>query len=100
MDMIHQLSNIPLFQGLPEKQLVELAHIIVDRKYKHGENNFSVFIFSINNYVREFHKLFFGQSLKERDIAELMNHVHVCILPLYSTDYAVKRQHRTIVRSL
>ena len=34
MEMIDMIGHIPLFQGLPEKQLAELSHIIVDRKYK------------------------------------------------------------------
>jgi CRP/FNR family transcriptional regulator, dissimilatory nitrate respiration regulator len=37
MEMISQIGNIPLFQGLPEEQLAELARIIVDRKFRHGE---------------------------------------------------------------
>ena len=41
MEMIGQINNIPLFQGLPQKQLAELTRIIVDRKYKHGELIFS-----------------------------------------------------------
>jgi CRP/FNR family transcriptional regulator, dissimilatory nitrate respiration regulator len=41
MEMIDQIGNIPLFQGLPGKQLAELARIIVDRKYKRGEVLFS-----------------------------------------------------------
>jgi CRP/FNR family transcriptional regulator, dissimilatory nitrate respiration regulator len=39
--MINTISNIPLFQGLPQKQLAELSRIIVDRKYEHGEVLFS-----------------------------------------------------------
>jgi CRP/FNR family transcriptional regulator len=41
MEMINQIGNIPLFQGLPEKQLAELARIVVDRKYEQGEVIFS-----------------------------------------------------------
>jgi CRP/FNR family transcriptional regulator len=41
MEIIDQIGGIPLFQGLPEKQLAELAHIIIERKYKHGEVIFS-----------------------------------------------------------
>jgi CRP/FNR family transcriptional regulator, dissimilatory nitrate respiration regulator len=41
MEIVDQTRNIPLFQGLPEKQLGELARIIVDRRYKHGEVLFS-----------------------------------------------------------
>ena len=36
MEIIGQIVNIPLFQGLPEKQLAELARIIIDRKYERG----------------------------------------------------------------
>jgi CRP/FNR family transcriptional regulator len=39
--MIDLISNIPLFRGLPEKQLTELARIITERKYEHGEVLFS-----------------------------------------------------------
>jgi len=41
MEMIDQISNSPLFRGLPQKQLVEIARIIVDRRYEHGEVIFS-----------------------------------------------------------
>jgi len=41
MEIIGQIGQIPLFQGLPEKQLAELSRIIVDQKYKQGEVLFS-----------------------------------------------------------
>jgi CRP/FNR family transcriptional regulator, dissimilatory nitrate respiration regulator len=41
MEMINTISSIPLFQGLPQKQLAELSHIIVDRKYEQTEVLFS-----------------------------------------------------------
>ena len=41
MEIIGQIGQIPLFQGLPEKQLAELSHIIVDQKYKQGQVLFS-----------------------------------------------------------
>lgn len=41
MEMTNMISNIPLFQGLPQKQLAALSHIIVDRKYENGEIIFS-----------------------------------------------------------
>jgi len=37
MEKLDQIKNIPLFHGLPEKQLSELARIIIDRKYEQGE---------------------------------------------------------------
>jgi CRP/FNR family transcriptional regulator, dissimilatory nitrate respiration regulator len=41
METIGQIGQIPLFQGLPQKQLAELSRIIVDQKYKQGEVLFS-----------------------------------------------------------
>jgi CRP/FNR family transcriptional regulator len=41
MEMINTISNLPLFQGLPQKQLAELSRIIVDRKYEQAEVLFS-----------------------------------------------------------
>jgi CRP/FNR family transcriptional regulator len=41
MEIIGQIGEIPLFQGLPEKQLAELSSIIVDQKYKQGAVLFS-----------------------------------------------------------
>ena len=41
MEIIGQIGQIPLFQGLPQKQLAELSRIIVDQKYKQGEVLFS-----------------------------------------------------------
>ncbi len=37
MEKLDQIKNIPLFHGLPGKQLSELARIIIDRKYEQGE---------------------------------------------------------------
>ncbi len=37
METINQIKDVPLFHGLPEKQLGELARIIIDRKYEQGE---------------------------------------------------------------
>jgi CRP-like cAMP-binding protein len=41
MAIIDQIGNIPLFHGLPEKQLAELLRIIVQRTYAQGEVIFS-----------------------------------------------------------
>jgi len=41
MNLINQIANIPLFLGLPQKQLSEIASIIVDQKYNRGESIFS-----------------------------------------------------------
>jgi CRP/FNR family transcriptional regulator, dissimilatory nitrate respiration regulator len=41
MEMVDTISNIPLFQGLSQKQLAEVSRIIVDRKYEQAEVLFS-----------------------------------------------------------
>jgi CRP/FNR family transcriptional regulator len=56
MGIISQISNIPLFQGLPEKQLSEIASIVIDQKYVRGEG-----IFSDGDEVRGFFVLLSGR---------------------------------------
>jgi len=41
MDMIKVLTSIPLFEGLPEEQMEDLAMIVVDRLFNRGEIIFS-----------------------------------------------------------
>ena len=41
MEIIDRISSIPLFHGLPERQLAELTRIIIEKKYKNGEVIFS-----------------------------------------------------------
>lgn len=41
MEMVDQIKDIPLFHGLPDKQLGELSRIIIERKYGQGEIIFS-----------------------------------------------------------
>jgi CRP/FNR family transcriptional regulator, dissimilatory nitrate respiration regulator len=40
MASIKQVSNVTLFQGLPEEQLAEVAGIAVEQRYKRGETLF------------------------------------------------------------
>ena len=41
MSIINQISSIPLFQGLPENQLLELADIVVDTVFHRDQAIFS-----------------------------------------------------------
>jgi len=41
MRLIDQLANIPLFQGLAQKQYEDLAMILVDQVFQRGENIFN-----------------------------------------------------------
>jgi len=41
MGIVNQIGGIPLFSGLPEKQLDELAKIVVTQRHKKGKNLFS-----------------------------------------------------------
>jgi len=41
MEMIDCIARVPLFEGLPGKQLQELAAIVVEKKYKKGQTLFS-----------------------------------------------------------
>lgn len=41
MGIVHELSAIPLFDGLPETYLKELAMIVVDQIFKRGQEIFS-----------------------------------------------------------
>jgi len=41
MQVIDQIANIQLFEGLPREQLQELADIVVGQKYKKGQTLFS-----------------------------------------------------------
>ncbi len=41
MGLIDQIARIPLFQGLPQKQLEDLSMIIVDQVFKRGQAIFS-----------------------------------------------------------
>lgn len=56
MDIISQIGNIPLFQGLSEKQLSEIVGIVIDQKYARGES-----IFSDGDEVRGFFVLLSGR---------------------------------------
>jgi CRP-like cAMP-binding protein len=40
MKYIHQIGSIPLFNGLAEEQLQELATIVVDREFRRGQTIF------------------------------------------------------------
>jgi CRP/FNR family transcriptional regulator len=39
--IIDSIGKIPLFQGLPERQIAELTRIVVERSYKQGDSIFS-----------------------------------------------------------
>lgn len=41
MNIASFIANVPLFEGLPEKQILHLAHIAIVRKVKRGELIFS-----------------------------------------------------------
>jgi CRP-like cAMP-binding protein len=41
MDAVEQIAKIPLFEGLPEEQLRDLAAIILDQKFDRGQIIFS-----------------------------------------------------------
>jgi len=41
MGIIEQISSLPLFQGLPEKHIEDLAMIVVDQVFKRGQVIFS-----------------------------------------------------------
>jgi CRP-like cAMP-binding protein len=41
MGIIEQISSIPLFQGLPEKHIEDLAMIVVDQVFRRGQTIFS-----------------------------------------------------------
>lgn len=41
MKMADRIAQVPLFQGLPQEQLVELASIVLDQKFKRGQTLFA-----------------------------------------------------------
>jgi len=43
MGIVNELSAIPLFDGLPETYLKELAMIVVDQIFKRGQERARVF---------------------------------------------------------
>ena len=40
MNLINVMAGIPLFQGLPQQQLEELANIVVDQTFTKGQQFF------------------------------------------------------------